>query len=148
MDDRDYRRVLYLLFRGPVLNRWNRATLRKIIESETAAARRRLPAVDFTINERAQWKAQLDASTEGGRVAVCRSGMDCDCTKYFDVRITEAPASIVAWLRDHERHCEWLDGPESTWFDRPSNFVEGDCHESRDLILEAFEDGHPHVVYA
>ena len=120
---------------------------RRLIREECAPAERRLPRVDHLINERAQWRAHIDANTEGGMVALCRSGMDCDCSKYWDVRIVPAPVSVVAWLRELDNHCQWLDGPESTWFDKPSNHPEGDEHESRDLALEAFEDGHPHVVY-
>jgi hypothetical protein len=120
-------------------------TRKQLIEVLTEDARRRLPRIDRLINERAQWRAHIDANTEGGRVALCRSGMDCDCVTYTDARVIPAPVSVVAWLREFDQHCEWLDGPESTWFDKPSRVTEG--HESRDLVLEAYEDGHPHVIH-
>ena len=70
--------------------------------------------------------------------------MDCDCTAYSRAWIEDAPRSIVAWLRAYERHCEWLDGPESTSFAPPSQIEPH--YRSRDLALEAYEDGHPHHI--
>lgn len=103
-------------------------------------------AIDLTINDRSAWKAAIDAATVNGKVGVVVSGRDCDGCSYYRERVRPAPSSVVAWLREYEHHFQWLDGPETTTFVRP-DLVEDGLSESRDLALEAFEDGHPHVVY-
>jgi hypothetical protein len=39
---------------------------------------------------------------------------------------------------------EGAEGPGSIWLSMPEDKV---APEFRDLALEAFEDGHPHIVY-
>lgn len=82
---------------------------------------------------------------EGGQVAVVWSGRDCDGVRYTGyVRLVEATVQAVA---EHIAHTyEWADGPCACYIERPSvgRFIES---HSRDLVMEAFEDGHPHVIY-
>lgn len=80
-----------------------------------------------------------------GHVNVIVSGMDCDCTKYAHKRT--APSDLDAYIRWEEDQYEWADGPMSIRIvsDEEAATFEG---YSRDLALEAYEDGHPHVVYA
>lgn len=77
-------------------------------------------------------------------IAVMRSGMDCDCTQYSSVRHVEAPKSILKFIRDEEEHREYLDGPESVSYGKPSD-NEPD-YRSADRAMEAYENGHPSRV--
>lgn len=98
------------------------------------------------ITERGNARAVIAAKAENGMIAICRSGMDCDCTRYSSVRIEPVPVSIVAWLKNEDEHNAYLDGPESMWIDPPSAHDNQNSHESRDLALEAYENGHPHFI--
>lgn len=120
-----------------------------LTEKDKKAIRRairefRYPVHDH-LTERAALKLHIEACTEGGKIAIHRSGMDCDCTQYRSCRIVDAPKSVFAFVHGEEKHREWLDGPESMWIDKPSRSVEG--HASADRALEAYEDGHPGTVY-
>lgn len=128
---------------SPLMRRAILKLIRRVPEITDA---KKYSHIDFMIEERAKWKAKLDAATENGKVGIVVSGMDCDCSKYYHEKIVAAPKSIVAWLKEYERHCDYLDGPETTYFVKPSQIRDG-YSEHRDLALEAYEDGHPHVVY-
>lgn len=106
--------------------------------------RSQVSQVHHTINRRARIKAEITAYDEGGKIAFYRQGMDCDCSKYFHAQILDTPG-VVEFDSCNQKHIEWLDGPESCWFGRASECEP--AYESRDLALEAFEEGHPHVVY-
>jgi hypothetical protein len=106
-----------------------------------------LAPVHFAVTYRGNMKAMFDRKAENGKVGVIVSGRDCDCTSYHREYVMDVPASMVAFQREEDRHNDSLDGPESTYYVRPSEVDDGH-NESRDLALEAFEDGHPHVVYA
>ena len=73
------------------------------------------------LEERALMKAHIEACTEDGKIAVCRSGHDCDHYHYNSVRIIEAPRSVFAWFKAEDEHRQYLDGPERMWIDKPSN---------------------------
>ncbi len=87
---------------------------------------------------------QLRELAEGGQIAVIESGRDCDGVRYWGRRhLIEATVQAVDAL--HDRLANWADGPFSLALARPSEPVE---YGSRDLAAEAFENGHPHVIYA
>lgn len=101
----------------------------------------------FERKDRLQEKAELLALwheyAEDGQIAVIREGMDCDCTQYRKVSVIPIPG-LMAWQKQEDLHYQWLDGPETTWFGRPSTHAPS--YTSRDRALEAYEDGHPHYV--
>lgn len=101
--------------------------------------------VHDSINERAGYAHILRTCVEGGKLGVLRSGMDCDCSQYSSARIVDAPNGAIQFAQQEEAHHNSLDGPEFTEWRKPSQVEVG--YTSRDLALEAFEDGHPHVVY-
>lgn len=107
-------------------------------------ARRRLKNVDYQINKKAALRRRWTEVAEDGQIATIRSGMDCDCTQYYHVYHGPVPVSVVAWLRDEDEHREWLDGPESCSFGKPSEHPKE--HRSSDRALEAYENGHPSRV--
>jgi hypothetical protein len=70
-------------------------------------------------------------------------GMDCDC-----VRTTRACRSKngYTFLKDCEAIYEGAEGPEHIQVVSRKEY-EDHTTQTRDLALEAFEDGHPHNVY-
>lgn len=83
---------------------------------------------------------------EGGKVAVVESGRDCDCVEYSGhVRIIDATVEAFTWL--DSQIGDWADGPYHLAIIKPSEAA-GIRRESRDLVLEAMEDGHRHAIYS
>lgn len=87
--------------------------------------------------------ARISECNEGGFVAIYSSGMDCDCSSWENRRHRVVPATVKDVEEAFDDILNWADGPMSLWVDRPSAQYEV---SHRDLALEAFEDGHPHVV--
>ena len=81
---------------------------------------------------------------EDGQICRVESGMDCDCVQFTHSSLIDNPTP-VALLASEEDSTYWADGPLGIGYCRPSERPES---RSRDLALEAFEDGHPHIVYA
>jgi len=96
--------------------------------------------------ERAKKAALISELAEGGKIALVESGMDCDGVKY-DGAVSIITANLVAVEAEINRRYEWADGPCFFGLESPS-VAERIRYNSRDLALEAFEDGHPHVLYA
>lgn len=118
-----------------------RRVLRTIAKNGTNTKER---WINIKINERAAIKARWNAVSENGMIAVCRSGMDCDCTQYAHVSHVAVPLSVFQWMIDEDEHRQWLDGPESTWFAKPSDYPQ--MYRSSDRALEAYEEGHISTV--
>jgi hypothetical protein len=95
------------------------------------------------INERETIKTRLAASVEAGMIAIVHSGMDCDCSQFSYV--DHVPVmSVISFQRNFDRVHQDAEGPTSYYFGKPSQYPIS--HESRDLALEAFENGHAHYV--
>lgn len=82
---------------------------------------------------------------EDGKVALVTSGMDCDCSSWTG-RVFLLPAVPVKVNQSIEKMYESAEGPITWHLTRPS-MAQHIRETNRDLALEAFEDGHPHVVY-
>jgi hypothetical protein len=95
--------------------------------------------------ERAAEREHYMACIEAGHVGIIRSGMDCDCSSYHREGIYPALPYRV-WLQNEDHHASWLDGPERTYVVRPSK-IKPENSYTRDLALEAFEDGHAHSIH-
>ena len=94
---------------------------------------------------RQQFLQSIARCAEGGRVAVVWSGRDCDGAKYaHSVAIVDADKKEVEAHIEHTY--EWADGSCAYYIERPSVARELE-YSSRDLALEAFEDGHSHAIY-
>ena len=94
--------------------------------------------------ERAHIKTVLDKYVdEHGRVGVVESGMDCDCVSYCYGRV-HADMTVTAFLKRRDDIYAWADGPCYVSICAPHDLPD---NYSRDLALEAYEEGHPHVVY-
>ena len=79
----------------------------------------------------------------GGQVAVWESGRDCDSVRYSGFKCL-IPATVAEFDALYEHEHQWADGPFCLWVESPL-LERQRC--SRDLALEAFEDGHSHVIY-
>lgn len=97
------------------------------------------------VERNAQIRSMLDRCLVDGQIGVILSGMDCDCTQYYDERVMKMPNSVQWFKRYWDEHCEWLDGPETQTFVPPASIVPQ--HRSYDLAMEAYENGHPSTVY-
>jgi len=95
--------------------------------------------------ERVNTLKKLIECAENGRVAVIESGMDCDCVQYTG-HVHDFPSDTVGFYGALADMYSWAEGPISWRIVKPSesHFIE---RTSRDLIMEAHENGHPHVVY-
>lgn len=82
---------------------------------------------------------------ENGMVVVIESGMDCDCVQY-DGRKHPIPATVQAFDKLAQSIGEWADGVFTLSIVSPSEAREI-SYRSRDRALEAYEDGHSHIVY-
>jgi hypothetical protein len=102
-------------------------------------------APDDRLEERAGLAARIAQCAQGGRVAIVYGGMDCDCSRWDD-RVVLVPATTVAVERWIDSYHERAEGPQWTRVTTPAE-ARGLKASSRDLALEAFEDGHQHVVY-
>ena len=95
---------------------------------------------------RARFLADLRDLAEDGMIAVVESGRDCDCVDYFG-RVHVIAATLEAYNDLYDRTAEWADGPFYFALAKPSEADKIE-YESRDRVLEAFEDGHRHHVYS
>ena len=91
---------------------------------------------------RAKFAAHVQACTENGMVALAWDSMDCDCSRSIGSALY--PPSVFALEHRIDLEYQEVEGPTSVWICKPSEAPE---RESRDLAMEAYEDGHPHVVY-
>ncbi len=106
---------------------------------------RDLAQVHHNINDRAALLKALDRSTDDqGMVCQVESGMDCDCVKYTHSHVRHRLSLMDEWMA-LEKAYEYAEGYMHIYFVPPKERPES---YSRDLALEAFEDGHPHVVYS
>ena len=102
------------------------------------ATEARLQRQDFLHN--------IKAMAHKGKIAVIWGGRDCDGVQYSgNVHIVDATVQAVD---DEIRHTyEWADGPCDYYLAHPLDAQRVE-YTSRDLTLEAFEDGHPHCIYS
>ena len=106
------------------------------IAPDTAAAKITLSRTAFA--------ERIASCAQGGRVAVFESGRDCDGVEYSGKRHL-IDATLAAFEALDDSIGEWADGPYRL---RVAHISESEQYSSRDLVLEAFEDGHRHVIYS
>jgi hypothetical protein len=83
--------------------------------------------------------------SEGGYIAVVENGRDCDGVQYWNkVRVVEATAQAIDKLVEYI--ADGADGPFELRLERPS-VAHGLKYDSRDLGMEAYEDGHAHCIH-
>jgi hypothetical protein len=104
----------------------------------------RLESISSTRQRRQALAQRIADCAQGGKVAVIENGRDCDGVQYWGQRHL-IDASIAAFTQLEDGIARYADGPFGLFVVPPSEAVE---RGSRDLTLEAFEDGHAHVLYA
>ena len=92
--------------------------------------------------ERAALAAELSDCTVDGVTGVVESGRDCDCVSYVWGHRKQF-AGVFAYEKFRQDAIYWSDGIHYVSLCRPDELPES---RSRDLALEAFEDGHAHCV--
>lgn len=93
---------------------------------------------------RGELQTELAECTINGVTGIVESGRDCDCVQYLHSS-THRFSGVYAFEKFREDQCYWSDGIHYVSLCRPDELP---GNESRDLALEAFEDGHAHVVSA
>jgi hypothetical protein len=105
---------------------------------------KRGPWINAKINMRADLAKVLTAASENGVVAEIDSGRDCDMASWLYINHIPTP-TVSAAIARIDRQQDGAEGPCGIYYDKPSRAPEDTVE--RDLILEAFEDGHAHCVY-
>jgi len=100
--------------------------------------------LDEAITARGALHARIAQCAHAGRLLVVESGRDCDGVQYTGRR-HEIDATVKAYYELGNQIAEWADGPFSLAIVPYDTEVE---YTSRDLALEAFENGHAHCLYA
>ena len=103
--------------------------------------------IDSVINQRADIAARINAVAERGTFGLVVRGRDCDGTAYHYEYLQDVPRSIFAFHHQEMEAARFLDGPCSTSYVRPDT-IENGLNITRDLALEAFENGHPQLLAA
>lgn len=96
----------------------------------------------------AKWRlAQyIERHKEDGEILIVENGRDCDGAEWRD-RTFRMKANVLVYLKAYEDKAQWADGPFYWEIERMSNRSKYRM-STRDLALEAFEDGHDHVIYS
>ena len=98
------------------------------------------------LSRREKLAFKIEENAQEEMVAIVYGGRDCDMSQW-DNRVSYVPATVThveKWVDDY---MEGAEGPQWWHIEKPSSAKELES-SSRDLALEAHEDGHPHVVYA
>ena len=117
---------------------------RHVLRGSNRKAVMALKPVMDTINEREALLYQASRYSENGQVGIIWDGMDCDCASYSYSSVVDA--SPVTLHRYVYSMLEGAEGPLSYRFVSKTS-AHNYKRTSRDLALEAFEEGHSHVVY-
>jgi hypothetical protein len=104
------------------------------------------PREEYIREARAALIAIEAARLPDGTMNVSESGRDCDGVQYTGYVHRNIPATLTGLNALYERVAEGADGPFCLYpINRNSDLP---SYSSRDLTLEAFEDGHAHVLHA
>ena len=117
---------------------------RHLLKGSNIKAVRKLKPVQDVINERGSILAEASRFITDAEVGVIWSGMDCDCVSYTRSSVVSAnPIKLHKYIVDSY---DCAEGPLSYRF-VPVDVANKHQYTSRDLAMEAFENGHSHVVY-
>ena len=108
-------------------------------------AKRKIKGTDKLL-EKIAYKNNIDKYAENGKVAIVYGFMDCDCARSDD-NVNIIDANIVSVNQWEERFWDGAEG-QQWWSIETMAYANSLTPSSRDLAMEAFEDGHPHVIYA
>lgn len=94
--------------------------------------------------ERLDLQKLISANSENGQVVILESGMDCDCVAFSNrkYKVDALPVAVRAIM---DRIYGDAEGPCNLSITSPSAAKRLE-YGSRDLGMEAYEDGHPYSV--
>ena len=126
-----------------------RIDLSQLPDANRLYIRQQLERIDGTLQAatearkaRQAYLQRVKECNEHGVVALCHWSRDCDmCEATYREEIEAVPAVIDQRI---EELLEGAEGPMQFWVQRMSDPFESTW---RDRALEAYEDGHPHVIY-
>ncbi len=127
------------------MSKSSRAHLPRYLQHCYGIVKNRLYDYRDPLADKAATKAKIQERQENGFIAIVNSGMDCDCSRW-DNRVSIVKAdlhSVTKWI---DSFYDYAEGPQSHYLAKPSEAKKLKS-SSRDLALEAYEDGHSHVVY-
>ena len=107
-------------------------------------AKRKIKGTDKLL-EKVAYKNNIDKYAENGKVAIVYGFMDCDCARSDD-NVDIIDANIVSVNQWEERFWDGAEG-QQWWSIETMAYADSLTPSSRDLAMEAFEDGHPHAIY-
>ena len=130
LKDKTYNRIV------PIKS--TRKKVKKLVGISTKLRKDKLTAKESIINH-------IKSKTENGEVAVVWSGVDADCVSWGN-RVDVVSSSYVQIEKKLNDTYKGSEGSIDFYYEKPS-IAEKLNETSRDLAMEAFEEGHPHVVY-
>tara|TARA_R100001369_G_scaffold12797_2_gene26967 strand:+ start:700 stop:1206 length:507 start_codon:yes stop_codon:yes gene_type:complete len=107
-------------------------------------AKRKIRGTD-KLYEKVAYKKYIDKHEENGKVAIVSGGMDCDHTRWDD-DVDILDANIVSVNQWEQRFYDGAEG-QQWWSLETMAYANSLSPSSRDLAMEAFEDGHPYNIY-
>jgi hypothetical protein len=122
------------------IKKWVRRARLNGVEFFNSKAVRTLKDVDYAIQARDTISTQIDKYKSNGRVGIIWEGMDCDCSQFSYASILSA--NVYTILTHINSKYEDAEGPLSYTFCSVT-YAKNYRRSSRDLALEAFENGHP-----
>lgn len=111
---------------------------------QNAAAVRRLTQVHYNTVERSYIAKQISKHAQRGYIGMIIDATDCDMYRTRYASVKKANITLL-WSFMQQMYNE-AEGPVSISFCSP-DVVVATKRTSRDMALEAFEDGHTNVVY-
>lgn len=85
------------------------------------------------------------ATADNGKVGIDVWSMDCDGVSGSHLRWIDP--TVQAWEKLHDECYQWAEGPYSLTIVPPHELDAYLPQRQRDHALEAFEDGHQHVLF-
>ena len=131
--------------KGYEMDKKARKFIKRVIKSSPRSYKYGENSKDWLAEKEAVAK-RIAELAENGKVAIIESGRDCDGVEYWG-NVSIIPASVVAYNHWYDETDKWADGPFYGQLARVSDTEEVE-YSSRDRGMEAFEDGHPHVIYS
>lgn len=121
------------------------AALRRSWQRQSERSLQSTSWVHERINDRVRLKHTLQQEGHSGQIVVWTQTVDCDHSQRTTRKTVPTYKSVVEMWMVVENFYSGIEGYGNIVFAEPNE--NEDFSESRDLVLEAFEDGHPHVVY-
>jgi hypothetical protein len=119
---------------------WARKARLNGVKFFNAKAVRSLKDVDYSINAKYELAYHIEKYAVNGKIGIIWDCMDCDCAQWTVGQVVDA--TVMGLKHMIESAYDDAEGPISYYFCSPER-AKKQKRTSRDLALEAFENGHP-----